>query len=105
MLFKKIQKGKYKGLLVIAISVLLLFTTLSPSFLENLPFLDAHQDVVALGSYVGLIIGAYLVAGPVGALIALIPAVATGCFGGGGGGGGGPKPEPDLGEPPEPPQE
>ena len=104
MLFKKIQKRKYKGLLVIAISILLLVSTLSLSSLKNLPFLDTHKDIVTLGSYAALIAGAYLVAGPVGAVVALIPAVATGCFGGGGGGGR-PKPEPDLGEPPEPPQE
>jgi len=105
VLLKRISARRYWGILVIAVSVLLLFTTFSFSLFWNLPYLNTHQDVVAIGSYAALIVGAYLVAGPVGALVALIPAVAAGCFGGGGGGGGGPKPEPDLGEPPEPPQE
>jgi len=102
VLFKKIPKRKYLGILVIGVSVLFLFTSIFSTSLWNLPYANTYQQVVILGSYAALVVGAYLVAGPVGALIALIPAVTTGCFGGGGGG---PKPEPDLGEPPEPPEE
>jgi len=104
VLFKKIPKRKYLGILVIGVSVLFLFTSIFSPSLWNLPYANTYQQVVILGSYAALIVGAYLVAGPVGALVSLIPVVAAGCFGGGGGGGE-PKPEPDLGEPPEPPEE
>lgn len=104
MLLRRISARKYWGIAVIAVSAFLLFTTFSLPLLGNLAYLNTHQNVVAIGCYGALIVGSYLVAGPVGILVALVPAVASGCFGGGGGGGG-PKPEPDLGEPPEPPGE
>ena len=100
MLFKKIPERKYLGILVIGVSVLFLFASIFSPSLWNLPYANTYQQVAVLGSYAFLVVGAYLVVGPVGALVSLIPVVAAGCFGGGGA-----KPEPDLGEPPEPPQE
>lgn len=102
MFFKRVSGRKSWGMVVIVISIFLLLTTFFSSFPGSLPYLDAHQDLVAISSFAALITGAYLVAGPLGALVALIPAVAAGCFGGDGKK---PKPEPDLGEPPGPPEE
>ncbi len=106
MLFNRLPMRKYLGVAVIALSIIFLLTQIgliSPS--NSLPFPQDRGIAVAV-SIGGLIIGVYLVAGPLGALIATVPII---ILGGTGCGGGPPPPPPpppdkDLGEPPEPPK-
>jgi len=100
VVFRRRLSKRGWGIFMILLSLIFLITfSLSPTFI----FQDHEKRYLMIGSYATLVVGAYLVAGPLGVLVSLIPAISSGCFGGGGGGGA--KPEPDLGEPPEPPSE
>ena len=102
MVLKNLGLRKHLGLAVIALSVILLLAQFGIIILPH-PLIVAQRPVTMMSiSLGGLIVGAYLVAGPLGLVVTMIPAILAGC---GGGGGGGPKaePDPDLGEPPEPP--
>ena len=108
MQFKKLSKKGYLGILVIVLSCLFLLTQFGLPFLPNqdLSGQDFESSIVISG--IGFVIGIYLISGPLGALIAMIPvsaAIGAGCEGCAGGGGGGAKPQPDLGEPPAPPSD
>ena len=100
MLPTKLTIRKSLGLLVIAVSVMLLLTQVGLIFSSRqFPFAQDKETIVSI-SFGGLIIGAYLVAGPLGAMITLLPIASSGCVGCG------EKPKPkdeDLGKPPDPP--
>ncbi len=108
MRFKKLSKRGYLGILVIVLSFLFLLTQLDFPFLPHQDlFRQDFESTVAI-SGIGFVMGMYLLSGPLGALIALIP-LTTADVGGGCAGCQGPtKPpeeeEEDLGEPPEPPE-
>jgi len=70
----------------------------SPRF-PNTSLEPATLSILAGG---GVVLGSYLVLGPVGILASLVALSGAGCGGGGGGGNGG---EEDLGEPPNPPED
>lgn len=101
MLFNKLTRRKYAGVLVIALSILFLLSQLGVPLLFS-EILPESPKPVALASLTGIMIGLYLIAGPLPALIAMIPVAAGGCVGCGGEEER-EEPEPDLGEPPPPP--
>ena len=107
MQFKKLSKRGYLGILVTVLSCLFLLTQFGLPFLSNQDLFRQDFESAIVVSGIGFVIGIYLITGPLGALISMIPlatAIGGGCAGcAGGGGGGGEKPSPDLGEPPAPP--
>ncbi len=106
MRFKKLSKRGYLGVLVIVLSFLFLLTQLGFPFLPNQDLFRQDFQSTTVISGIGFVIGMYLLSGPLGALIALIP-LTTAEIGGGCAGCQGPEPpeeEEDLGEPPEPPK-
>ena len=100
MLPTKLTRRKSLGLLVITLSVMLLLTQVGLIFPSHqFPFAEEKETIMSI-SLAALIIGAYLVAGPLGAVVTLLPIAGSGCNGGGGN----VKPEDeDLGPPPDPP--
>ena len=102
MLFNRLPMRKYLGVVVITLSIIFLFTQLGLIFPSNsFPFPQDRGIAVTI-SIGGLIIGVYLVTGPLGALIATVPII---MLGGTGCGGGPPPPrKKNLGKPPEPPE-
>ena len=98
MLFNRLSVRKYLGVVVITLSIILFLTQVGPILPSNsIPFPRNRgtATIISMGALVG---GVYLLAGPVGVLITLIPLTSlgfTGC--------GGQKQEEDLGEPPNPP--
>jgi len=91
MRFKKLSKRKYLGTLVIFISFIFLLSRIGLPFLFNQSL--SRQDVksTAAISGAGFVIGTYLLAGPLAALIAIAATASaaaeggcTGCAGGGG---------------------
>jgi len=102
MQFEKLSKKGYLGILVIVLSLIFLLTQfLGFPFLSNQDLFRQDFESTVVISGIGFVIGMYLLSGPLGALIAMIPAAIV--VGGGCGGGGGPQPQPDLGPPPAPP--
>lgn len=99
MLFSKLTIRKSLGLLVITVSVILLLTQVGLIFPSHQFFSTQDKGTIMSISLGGLLIGAYLVAGPLGAVITSLSIAGSGC---GGGGKVKPKDE-DLGKPPEPP--
>ena len=84
MRFKKLSKRGYLGILVIVLSFLFLLTQVGFPFLphQDLFRQDFQSTVVISG--IGFVMGMYLLSGPLGALIAMIPAaiaVGGGCAG------------------------
>ena len=100
MLFKNLTTRKYLGLAMITLSIILILTQFGPIFPVSSFFSAQDKGTIMSISFGGLIIGAYLVAGPLGAVITSLSIAGSGC--GGGGGKVEPKDE-DLGKPPEPP--
>lgn len=98
MLFNRLSVRKYLGVVVIALSIIFFLIQvglISPS--NSIPF-PRNRGTAATTSIGTLVGGVYLLAGPVGVLITLIPLISlgfTGC--------GGQRQEEDLGEPPNPP--
>ena len=91
----------WKRLLGLAIMILCLLFLLTQSNLHPLSFLNtswegATPSTVAVG---GIVLGSYLVLGPLGLLVSVVALIGGGCNGAGGGGG-----EIDLGDPPNPPE-
>lgn len=94
---KNLSWRKFLGLVVIIFCLLFLLVQsnlYSPSF-SNTSWEGATFSIVAGG---GIVLGSYLVLGPVGLLVSLVALIGGGCNGGGGGEDG-----KDLGEPPNPP--
>ncbi|MBA7477864.1 hypothetical protein ES707_13279 [subsurface metagenome] len=94
---KNLSWRKTLGLVIIILCLLSLLVQsnlYSPSFSDT-SWEGATLSIVAGG---GIVLGSYLVLGPVGILVSLVALIAGGCNGGGGGGDG-----KDLGEPPNPP--
>ena len=107
MQFKKLSKKGYLGILIIALCSLFLLTQIGPPFLTNQDLARRDFESTIVVSGIGFVIGIYLISGPLGALIAMIPVATTigaGCEGCAGGGDKA-KPQPDLGEPPAPPSD
>jgi len=107
MQFKKLSKKGYLGILIIALCSLFLLTQIGLPFLTNQDLARRDFESTIVVSGIGFVIGIYLISGPLGALIAMIPVATTigaGCEGCAGKGGGA-KPQPDLGEPPAPPSD
>ncbi len=94
---KNLSWRKILGLVIIILC--LLFLLVQSNFYSastlNAPWEGATYSIVAGG---GIVLGSYLVLGPVGILVSLVVLMTGGCNGGGGGGDG-----KDLGEPPNPP--
>ena len=93
---KRLGWRKLLGLVIIILCLLFLLVQsnlYSPSF-PNTSWEGATLSIVAGG---GIVLGSYLVFGPIGILVSLVALITGGCNGGGGGG------EKDLGEPPNPP--
>ena len=93
---KKLGWRKFLGLVIIIFCLLFLLAQsnlYSPSFPDT-SWGGATLSTVAGG---GIVLGSYLVFGPVGILVSLVALITGGCNGGGGDG-------KDLGEPPDPPQ-
>ena len=87
---------KFLGLVIIILCLLFLLVQsnlYSPSF-PNTSWEGATFSIVAGG---GIVLGSYLVFGPLGILISVITLTAGGCVNNG-------EEEGDLGEPPNPPQ-
>lgn len=89
----------WKKLLGLVIMILCLLFLLGQSNLYPLSFLNtswegATLNTVAVG---GIVLGSFLVLGPVGLLVSIVALIGGGCNGGGGG-------ETDLGDPPNPPE-
>ena len=94
---KNLSWRKLLGLVIIILCLLFLLVQsnlYSPSF-PNTSWEGATLSIVAGG---GIVLGSYLVLGPVGLLVSLVALIGGGCNGGGGGEDG-----KDLGEPPNPP--
>lgn len=94
---KKLGWRKLLGLVVIILCLLFLLAQsnlYSPSF-SNTSWEGVTLSTVAVG---GIVLGSYLVLGPVGLLVSLVALIGGGCNGGDGG-----KDGKDLGEPPNPP--
>lgn len=92
---KKLGWRKLLGLVIIILCLLFLLVQsnlYSPSF-PNTSWEGATLSIVAGG---GIVLGSYLVLGPVGILVSLVALSAGGCIDDGGD-------EKDLGEPPNPP--
>ena len=92
---RRVGLKKLLGLAIIIISLLFLVvqTGLYPSGFPN-----TSSEGVTIGILVGggIVLGSYLVLGPLGILVSLVALGGGGCVGEGGD---------DLGEPPEPPQD
>ena len=96
---KRLGLRKILGVIIIILCLLLLVvqTSLySPSF-PNSSLETTTLSILAGG---GVVLGSYLVLGPVGILASLVILSGAGCGGGGGNGEG-----QDLGEPPKPPED
>ena len=94
MLFKNKSKRKYIGIMIVILSVSLFSTQFGPYLgYDKTP--SSVSSLTRVASIVGIITGVCFIAGPLSALIAMIPLAVSGC--------GGNPPPPDLGEPPEPP--
>jgi len=92
---KNLGWRKFLGLVIIILCLLFLLVQsnfYSPSF-PNTSWEGATFSIVAGG---GIVLGSYLVFGPLGILVSLVALMTGGCNGGGGDG-------KDLGEPPNPP--
>ena len=92
---KNLSWRKILGLVIIILCLLFLLVQsnfCSPS-LPDISWEGATLSIVAGG---GIVLGSYLVLGPVGILVSLVALITGGCNGGGGD-------EKDLGEPPNPP--
>ena len=92
MLFKNKSKRKYIGIMIVILSVSLFSTQLGP-YLGYGKTPSSVSSLTSVASIAGIITGVCFIAGPLPALIAMIPVLVSGCGG----------KEPDLGEPPEPP--
>ena len=111
----RLIKRKYLGIAVIILSIMFLVAQAGFLFPSNLVPFPQHSGTAVAISLGFLIGGVYLVAGPVGVLIALVPLASSGCTGCGGGEGQQEEEEQeeeeeeeeqeeeDLGEPPSPP--
>ncbi len=90
----------WRKLLGLVIIILCLLSLLAQSDLYPLSFLNTSWEGATLSTVAGggIILGSYLVLGPVGVLVSLVALITGGCNGGGGGG-----EEENLGEPPNPP--
>lgn len=102
MIFKRKKAKIYIGVLLIILSCAFLLTEFYFYPPSGKILLSSSNDVTTLMALGGVITGIYLVAGPLPALFAMIPVVASGCSGCAGGGEK-KEPSPDLGEPPPPP--
>jgi len=103
MLPTKLTIRRSLGLLVITVSAILLLAQVGLIFpSDQFPFAQERETIVSI-SLGGLIIGAYLVAGPLGAMITFLPLASSGCVGCGGAGRAEEEEEEDLGKPPDPP--
>lgn len=92
---KRLGWRKLLGLVIIILCLLFLLVQsnlYSPSF-SNTSWEGATFSIVAGG---GIVLGSYLVLGPVGILVSLVALSAGGCVNNG-------EEEGDLGEPPNPP--
>ncbi|KKL17196.1 hypothetical protein LCGC14_2487960 [marine sediment metagenome] len=91
----------WKRLLGLAIMILCLLLLLTQSNLHPLSFLNTSWEGATLSTVAvgGIVLGSYLVLGPLGLLVSVVALIGGGCNGGGGGGG-----EIDLGDPPNPPE-
>ncbi len=104
IMFKRLTKRKYLGLAIIVISIIFLLGQYY-SFIPQTKPLAQNSGIAAILSGGGIVFGVYLVAGPLGALIATVPIVMLGGTGYGGGPPPPPPPKKDLGKPPQPPSE
>lgn len=98
---KRLGWRKILGVIIIILCLLFLVVQsnlYSPSFPNS--SLERTTFIILTGA--GVVLGSYLVLGPVGILVSLVVLSGAGCNGGGGGGNGG---EEDLGEPPSPPKD
>lgn len=92
------KRLSWKRLLGLAIMILCLMFLLSQTNLLPLSFLNTSRKGATLNTAAvgGIVLGSYLVLGPVGLLVSIVALIGGGCNGGGGG-------EIDLGDPPNPP--
>jgi len=98
MLFNRLSVRKYLGVVLIILSIILFLNQVGLILPSNLIPFPRNRGTVVTISMGALVGGIYLVAGPVGVLITLIPLTSLGFSGCGG-----QKPGEDLGEPPTPP--
>jgi len=91
-----------RKLLGVVIIILCLLFLLVQTNLYSVSFQNSSLKGTTLSILVGggIVLGSYLVLGPVGMLASLAVLSGSGCVGGGGGGEG-----KDLGEPPNPPED
>jgi|GEM_PF-2619767 len=97
---KRLDLRKILGVIIIVLCLLFLVVQsnlYSPSFPNS--SLERATFIILTGG--GIVLGSYLVLGPVGILASLVALSGAGCGGGGGGNGEGQ----DLGEPPSPPED
>jgi len=93
--------GLRKTLGVIIIILCLLFLVVQSNlYSPGFPNLSSETTTLSILAGGGVVLGSYLVLGPVGILVSLVGLSGAGCNGGGGGGEG-----QDLGEPPNPPED
>ena len=87
----------WKRLLGLAIMILCLLFLLAESNIYPLSFLNTSWEGATLNTAAvgGIVLGSYLVLGPLGTLVSVVALIGAGCNGGGGGG--------NLGDPPNPP--
>ena len=92
---KRVGLKKLVGLAIIVISLLFLVVQ-SSLYSSGFPNTSSEGVTISILAAGGIVLGSYLVLGPLGILVSLVALGGGGCVGGGGG---------DLGEPPEPPQD
>jgi len=92
---KRVGLKRLLGLVIIVISLLFLVMQTGP---YPSGFLNTSSEGVTISILAGggIVLGSFLVLGPLGILVSLVALGGGGCVGEGGG---------DLGEPPEPPQD
>ena len=90
------------GILVMILSAIFLLVQIGPYFVSD-KALSPEGDIAVTVSIVGVIAGMYFFAGPLPALIAMIPVAVGGCVGCNEGEEEKEEEEEDLGEPPAPP--
>ncbi len=91
---RRVGLKKLLGLTIIIISLLFLVVQTGP-YSSGFPNTSSEGVTINILAGGGIVLGSFLVLGPLGILVSLVALGGGGCVGGGGG---------DLGEPPEPPQ-